>query len=106
MEKKKKEADDVIATLKATMSEPHTDVTAYAQYIRMTLVRMPRPVFKKARMAINRALEPFLDSSGDSSSNEAAVASMPAMKPPSHPSTRPSSSASATTTSGFSSGAW
>ena len=70
MLQKKKEADDVISILKATLAEPITEVTAYAQYIKMALVSMPRSKFKKARLAINEALAPFLDASDESSGED------------------------------------
>ena len=100
MEKKKKEADDVISILKASLSEPVTDVTAYAQYIKMTLVRMPRSKFKKAREAIDQALKPYLYSSDESSANE-DMPTMSTRRRTTRASSAPSRSApSATVTSG------
>ena len=66
----KKETDDVISILKATLAEPVTEVTAYAQYIKMALVGMPRKRFKKASKAITEALAPFLDTSDESSDED------------------------------------
>ncbi|CAH1779503.1 unnamed protein product [Owenia fusiformis] len=93
----------MIGTLQKKLSEPKTDVTAYAMYIKATLQRMDRSKFKNARKAINRALEPFLDSS-DEDSNEEAQPGLPSMAPSLRPMRHPSSSGSASTD--VSSGTW